>query len=99
MKNEKIIKRDYVNNLVLKYINFINEISQIYPKNKIIIFGINPPSLLDKDSFYKNIKKIILKNNNTPDLHKKLYESIETLKQRTNFSKLFIACRYFCEIL
>lgn len=99
VKNEKIIKRDYVNNLILKYVNFINELSQIYPKHKIIIFGINPPSLLDKDSFYKYIKEIILKNNNTPELHQKLYESIEPLKQRTNFSKLFnLTCRYFCEM-
>ena len=39
--------------------NYLN-----YILNKIIIFGINPPSLLDKDSFFKYIKNIILKDNN-----------------------------------
>lgn len=99
VKNENIIKREYVNNLVIKYINFINELSQLYPKQKIIIFGINPPSLLDKDSFFKYIKNIILKDNNSPELENKLYQSIEPLKQRTNLSKLFnLTCRYFCEM-
>ena len=32
VKNQSIIKREYVNNLVIKYINFINELSQLYPK-------------------------------------------------------------------
>lgn len=99
VKNEKIDKREYVNNLITRYINFLNEISRLYPKERIIVFGINPPSLLDKDSCFDYTKGIILKNNDSSEMRRKLYDSIESLNQRTNLSKLFnLTCKYFCEM-
>jgi hypothetical protein len=87
VKKEKIDKSKYIQNLLSCYERFIVEVSEYIDKKRIIIFGINPPSLVKKESCYIYTSKIVLnKNKNLSDL---LRDKIESIQERTYFSKLF----------
>ena len=97
MKNQKINKEIYIRNMINNYIKFIHELSKIYPKNKIIIYGINPPSLIDKQKCFEYTLRIIAEKNINEDIKTKLLNNIESIQQRTSFSKLFNdTCKYYC---
>lgn len=103
VKDDNINKTIYIENLIEKYINFLNEISKFYDKEKIIIFGINPPTLIDNYECYKYTKNIILKDitdkKKRKDLSEKLLNIIENIHERTNLSKLFnLTLKYNCEL-
>ena len=98
IKNQKINKKEYVKNLIQNYIKFIDEISKIYPKHKIIIYGINPPTLIDKQKCFDYTLRIISEKNINNDIKNKLLNSIDNIEERTIFSKLFNkTCKYYCD--
>jgi len=83
--SDKVIDKNiYIDDIILKYQQFINIILKYIDINKIIIYGINPPALKSKKSFYIYTKRIISYNG-----YEKLYNNIETIQERTRFSKLF----------
>lgn len=84
VKGEKINKSEYIRNLINCYRKIIVELSEYIDKKKIIIFGINPPSLIDEQACYIYTSRII--NANFSNV---LKNKIESIKERTKFSKLF----------
>lgn len=87
VKGENIDKEKYIQDLILCYKKFILEILEYIDKKKLIIFGINPPSLVDNESCFKYTSRIIFDNNK--NAHNFLKSKIETIEERTRFSKLF----------
>ncbi len=87
VKGENINKKKYIEDLISCYKKFILQLLEYIDKEKIIIFGINPPALIDKESCFKYTSRIIFnKNSISNDL---LKSNIESIEERTNFSKLF----------
>ena len=87
VKKEEIDKSEYIQNLLSCYEKLIVELSYYIDKKKIIIFGINPPSLVKKESCYIYTSKIVLNKNE--HLSGLLKDKIESIQERTYFSKLF----------
>jgi hypothetical protein len=87
IKGININKNKYIYNLISCYKKFIFELLNYIDKEKIIIFGINPPSLIDKKSCYIYTSKIIFNKNKTS--YNLLKSKIESIEKRTAFSKLF----------
>ena len=96
VKGENIDKKKYIKDLILCYKEFISEIKKYIDKKKIIIFGINPPSLIDKESCYIYTSRIIF--NKSKNSYSLLKKKIETIEERTAFSKLFNSeLKEFCK--
>ena len=87
VKGENIDKNEYIKDLISCYESFILGLLEHIDKEKIIIFGINPPALTDKDTCYIYTSKIIFDNNKAS--HDLLKSKIESIEERTSFSKLF----------
>ncbi len=101
VKNQNIDHKIYINNMIKNYILFIKDISKYISIDKIIVFGINPPSLIDKNRCVDYTKRIIFENNsefnNNTDFKNKLIKTIKNIQNRTEFSKLFNnTCKYYC---
>lgn len=97
IKNEKIKKHEYINKLITNYIDFILEISKLYPKQQIIIYGINPPTLIDKQKCFKYTLRIIAEKNINDKIKNKLLNVIDNIEIRTQLSKLFNeTCKKSC---
>lgn len=89
VKNENININNFVKNLIHNYIIFILNISNYIPLSNIIIFGINPPTLIDQKSCFNYTKRIILDNNNSIKFKQKLFNNIKSIEIRTHFSIIF----------
>jgi GR25 family glycosyltransferase involved in LPS biosynthesis len=95
VKDIKISKESYIINLICNYSIFIKSLLKYISKSKIIIFGINPPSLISKSKCFEYTKKIVLDD---VKLNNNLYDLIESVEIRTKFSYLFnIKCKEFCK--
>lgn len=87
VKGEYLEQDEYIQQLLLCYNEFISELLPYIDKTKIIIFGINPPALIDKESCFKYTSKIILNNNK--ELYDLLKNNIKSIEERTSFSRSF----------
>lgn len=87
VKGESLEKHEYIQQLLLCYDKFISEILPYIDKSKVIIFGINPPALIDKEACFEYTSKIILENQK--ELYDLLKKSIKSIEERTSFSRDF----------
>ena len=69
--------------------NFLNEVIKYGVKDKLIIFGINPPSLIDKKNCFTYTKKIIIANELDKSLEEILFNNIPTYEKRVEISKYY----------
>lgn len=86
--NSKIDKVIYIKEVIQAYKIFLTKLIEKYPDINIIIWGINPPTLVTKESCFKYTKRIIFNESNNED-ENILYEIIESIEDRTLFSKHF----------
>lgn len=95
VKKEKITKNDFISNLILNYNIFLKNIENYIDKSKIIIWGVNPSSLLDEISFLKYTSRIIFEKKDDIEL---LKNYIEDNKSRNDFLFHFnYECRNLCK--
>ena len=101
IKEETINKQDYIKSLINCYDDFIINIQKYINKDKIVIWGINPPSLIDKDDCIKYTSRIIFENieESLQDTYiEKLKIITEDIKSRTEFSYDFnYELRKYCK--
>ena len=110
IKEENINYINFIELLIKKYDIFINNILKIINKKYIIIWSINPPSLINED-FYSNYVEEKLfddesgyrKHNKLPKIQinekykKILSNELLTIEKRTYYSKLFnIKLKNYC---
>lgn len=101
IKEKTINKQDYIKFLINCYDNFIINIQKYINKDKIVIWGINPPSLIDKNDCIKYTSRIIFENieESLQDTYtEKLNNITEDIKSRTEFSYDFnYELRKYCK--
>ena len=110
IKEENINYINFIELVIKKYDIFINNILKIINKKYIIIWSINPPSLIDEDLYTKYVEEKLFddesgyrKYNKLPKIqinekYKKLLNNeLLTIKKRTYYSKLFnIKLKNYC---
>ena len=79
--------RGFIEKVVNSYEIFLNEIIKIYDKKKIIIYGINPPSLLKLESYLEYIGRII--HIDTYAKQQLFLKMSRSLKERVEISRRF----------
>ena len=93
VKNLNINFDDYIIELIQNYEDFLNTIIDRIDKKKVVIWGINPPTLIKQEDCLKYTERIIFENINDVSEREhyieKLRNDILSLRERTEISKKF----------
>lgn len=89
LKGLNLDYKKYIENLIDIKEKFLNELIKYDVKDKLIIFGINPPSLVDKKNCFIYTKKIIMVNELDESLKEILFNNIPTYEKRVEISRYY----------